>query len=103
MGNRILKIWSTSNHKAKIHAPTQNITDSQNNIVRHTVREQTDLLRKWDKISLDSYSSLVLDYAKRSEVYYHEFLALGHKFERHEHWIEQLARKTQTKLDTKII
>ena len=44
------------------------------------------------QISVDSY-------AKRANDYFEEMVALSHRLDRHEKWIQQLAQKLDIKLD----
>ena len=43
--------------------------------------------------------SAVDSYAKRADAYFQEMVALSHKVDRHEKWIQQLAEKLGVKLE----
>lgn len=46
------------------------------------------------------HSSIVKDFAKQSETYMQEMLALAHKVDRHEQWIMKVAQASDVKLAT---
>jgi len=50
------------------------------------------------KEGLNRLINFVDAYAKRTEIYHHEMLALGHKVDRHEKWILKVAKATDVKL-----
>ena len=39
-------------------------------------------------------------FAKQTEIYHHEMLALGHQVDRHEQWIHKAAKTTHVKFAT---
>lgn len=50
------------------------------------------------KEGLQTYAGAVDSYAKQTETYMQEMLALGHKVDRMERWIHQIAQETGVKL-----
>jgi len=50
------------------------------------------------KTEFEPYVNAVDAFAKQTEIYYHEMLALGHKVDRHEKWIHKLAKASSVKL-----
>ncbi|HVX57737.1 MAG TPA: hypothetical protein VHA37_08460 [Candidatus Saccharimonadales bacterium] len=60
--------------------------------VRHGIAET--------KLLVSSCVNAVDAFAKRTETYHHEMLALGHKVDCHEHWIHELSGGTGTELSS---
>ncbi len=52
------------------------------------------------KTSVDNYANAIDAYAKQTEIYMQEMLALGHKVDRLEQWILKVAEATGVKLST---
>ena len=50
------------------------------------------------KTEFESYAKAVDAFAKQTEIYHHEMLALGHKVDRHEKWHHQTAKAVGLKL-----
>lgn len=46
----------------------------------------------------DSLQNSVDSYAKRADAYFQEMVVLGHKVDRHEKWLQQIADKVGIKL-----
>lgn len=61
---------------------------------------ETRLEKTATQESLEIYASVVDAYAKQSETYMQEMLALGRKVERLEEWIMKVAEATGVKLAT---
>jgi len=53
---------------------------------------------KADKKDIRDLTSAVDAYAKRADDYFQEMIMLGHKVDRHEKWIQQIAGKLDIKL-----
>jgi len=66
-------------------------------------QDLTDLNKRIDELpTKEDFSELqtaVDSYAKRANDYFEEMLALSHKLDRHEKWIQQLAQKLDIKLE----
>jgi len=56
---------------------------------------------KFDEIKKDfiNLQTSVDAYAKRADAYFQEMVALSHKINRHEKWIQQIAEKLGIKLE----
>jgi len=57
--------------------------------------------KRFDEMKNDfsNLQSAVDAYAKRADAYFQEMVALSHKVDRHEKWIQQIAKKVGIKLE----
>ena len=53
---------------------------------------------KADKSDVNNLMTAIDAYAKRADAYFQEMVALTHKVDRHEKWIQQIAEKLGIKL-----
>jgi hypothetical protein len=66
--------------------------------MQHEFKSVNDRLDQMTtKAELHTYVNAVDAFAKQTEIYTHEMLALGHQVDRHESWIHKLAKATNTK------
>ncbi len=63
-------------------------------------KEFSAISKRFDEtdLKIDHYASAIDGYAKQTEKYMQEMLALGHKVDRLERWIHQIAQETGVKL-----
>jgi len=60
---------------------------------------ETQLEDKADKADVQNLLNAIDAYATRADTYFQEMVALAHKVERHERWIQHIAEKLGIKLD----
>ena len=65
-------------------------------VTKEDLDEKTDYLTTKD--DFNKLLSAVDAYANRADTYFQEMLMLGHKVDRHEKWIQQIAEKLDIKL-----
>lgn len=70
------------------------------NLFKYLGQEFKKIDNRFDETDkkIDQYANAVVDFAKTSETYMQEMLALAHKVERLEKWILQIAEATGVRL-----
>ena len=62
-------------------------------------REEMDVKFEAMHLSFSELQSAVDAYAKKADTYFQEMVALAHRVDRHEKWIQQIAEKLGVKLE----
>lgn len=70
-------------------------------LVKYLDEKFTHIDKRFDEIKRDfvDLQTSVDAYAKRADTYFQEMVALSHKVDRHEKWIQKIAEKLGIKLE----
>lgn len=75
----------------------QNLIKAQKEVF--ATKEDLEGLKEDIRSDISNLQSAVDTYAKKADTFFQEMVALSHKVDRHEKWIQQLATKLGIKLE----
>jgi hypothetical protein len=76
--------------------------DQFTKLFKYMQREFNLIHRKFDNVDkkFDTFTGAVDAFAKQTEIYHQEMLVLNHQVNRHDQWINKIAKVTDVKLSS---